>query len=187
MKKDYLLNFPPAKLGICATIIVIFTYNILLDKHGNCTCKQQTTECNLYMCLPLLIIFVLILWMDKKFQRAWKHVCTCRCQKKESEPTSQLVEPTGQKCCRSIFLWVLIRHFIKAVLVGLLWVVSVLIDGDWFVCCKNNYPNQTQLACKDDKSIEAEERTIIAELKNKSKVSVLCQTYHSLTDQPVSS
>ncbi len=59
----------------------------------------------------------------------------------------------------------------KAALVGLLWVASVLIDGDWYVCCKNNgSKQQKQLACKQGKSITAEEQRIMAELENYSKV-----------------
>ena len=57
-------------------------------------------------------------------------------------------------------------------LVGLLWVTSVLIDGDWYVCCQSDQSEQqAQLPCKDKNNLTAEERTIIAELKNHSKVS----------------
>lgn len=156
--KDFLQNFPSVKLSIYTTIIVIFTYNILLEKDVACTCKPQQTECDLYMGLPFCIIFVLVLWMDKKFLRIWKYICACGWCKKQ--------------CCNPFF-WALLRHILKAGLVGLLWVASVYIDGDWYVCCQNDQSEQqAQLACKRKDIITAEERTIIAELKNSSKVSV---------------
>lgn len=68
---------------------------------------------------------------------------------------------------------VVLYTVIKAAFFGLLWVVAVLIDGDWYVCCHNNksdkYPD---LACKDkEKNITLEERKVIAELKSRSLVS----------------
>ncbi|XP_028439405.1 uncharacterized protein LOC114559128 isoform X2 [Perca flavescens] len=54
---------------------------------------------------------------------------------------------------------------------SLLWVTSVYIDGDWYVCCWNDDSGQQkQLACKDKNNITAEEQAIIAELKNHSMV-----------------
>lgn len=55
--KDLVTNFPFKKLGIYTMIAVIFTYNVLLEKDVECTCKQQTNECHLYMALPAFIIF----------------------------------------------------------------------------------------------------------------------------------
>lgn len=166
--KDYLTNFPSAKLSIYAAVIVIFTYNVLLERDMACTCKPQTNECNLHMGLPFLVIFVLILWMDKKFRKTWKYTCTCPCG------TSGCTD-VCERCCCSTFLLVLARHMLKAALVGLLWVASVLIDGHWYVCCKNDHSEQqAQLACKDKQHITAEEQQIIAELRNLSKVSVFC-------------
>ncbi|KAK1898129.1 Zona pellucida sperm-binding protein 3 [Dissostichus eleginoides] len=57
-----------------------------------------------------------------------------------------------------------------AFLVGLLWVAFVLLDGDWYVCCKNDgSKQQVQLACKAEANITDNERVIIEELKNSSQ------------------
>ena len=125
------------KLSIYTTVIVTFSYNVLLRKDVMCTCEPQQAQCGLYMCLPFFIIFVLIRWMDKKFLRIWKHNCTCICRLRSR---STLCSLCG-RCC-SPFLWVLLRHVLKAVLVGLLWVPSVLTDGDWCVCCQNDQSEQ---------------------------------------------
>lgn len=155
-KMEYLNNFPSKKLSIYATIIVIFTYNVLLEKDVDCTCKTQNTGCSLYMAVPPFIIFFLILWMDKTFKRIWKYTCSCCCQ---------------CSTCSCRLFGVLVRHMMKAALVGLLWVSSVFIDGDWYVCCQNDHSEQqAQLACKEKTNLTAEERTIIAELKNHSKI-----------------
>lgn len=170
--KDYLQNFPSAKLSIYTTVIVIFTYNVLIGKDVACTCKPQQTECYLYMGLPVGVIFVLILWMDKKFLRIWKYNCTCICIPCSRSALCSLSDACKQHCCNP-FLCILLHHILKAGLVGLLWVASVLVDGDWYVCCQNDQSEQqTQLACKHKVNITAEERTIITELKNSSKVSV---------------
>ena len=63
-------------------------------------------------------------------------------------------------------------HILRAAFIGLLWVVSVLIDGDWYVCCWNNGSEiHAQLACNDKSDITPEERKIINEYKNYSLVS----------------
>lgn len=158
--KDFLKNFSFAKLSIYTTIIVIISYNVLLEKDVACTCKPQKTQCDLYMGLPVGFIFVLVLWMDKKFLRIWKYSCPTlcgQCRWRRCNPLS----------C------ILYHRILKAGLVGLLWVASVLIDGGWYVCCQNDQSeHQAQLACKPKDNITAEEQTIIAELKNTSKVSV---------------
>ncbi|CAK6980120.1 uncharacterized protein LOC122981723 isoform X2, partial [Scomber scombrus] len=60
---------------------------------------------------------------------------------------------------------------LQGFLVGLLWIVSVLIDGEWWVCCMNDQSEQQlQLACKDKRDIKPEEEAIIAELKNDSRM-----------------
>ncbi|XP_044066159.1 uncharacterized protein LOC122882640 [Siniperca chuatsi] len=136
--------------GVHAVVIVIFSYHVVLDKDLACTCKEQLDACWLYMTLPAFLIFVLMLWVDKTFQRAWKYTC-------------------GN--CKNNFCCVVVYHILKAAFVGLLWAASVLIDGDWYVCCYNDFSGQhTLLACKEKTNITAEERGIIAELINKSRV-----------------
>ncbi|KAK2898166.1 hypothetical protein Q8A73_014546 [Channa argus] len=55
-------------------------------------------------------------------------------------------------------------RLIKALLISLLWVVTVFLDGDWWVCCKNNH-----VSCNGTNTTATEEKEMIAELKNTSK------------------
>lgn len=127
-----------------------------------CTFKEQTSECNVYMVLPVFGIFFFVLWMDRTFQRNCKYCCT-RC-------------PHECRCSPS--LCSIIHDILKASSVSLLWAISLFIDGDWYVCCLSDHSgNQTQLACKDKNNLTAEEQTSKAELKNKSMVSVFVPLY----------
>ncbi|XP_045913058.1 stress response protein nst1-like [Micropterus dolomieu] len=163
--KDLFPKFALKQLSTYLAIIVIFIHNVVLDKDLQCSCEQQTLVCIFYMIMPFFILFVLQLWTDKKFKRAWKYTCprtrkcTCTCTK---------------QCCKER-LWrvfcIFLHHIIKAVFIGLLWVVSVLIDGDWYVCCWNDQSKQQkQLACKAETDMTAMDRKIIAELKDWSWV-----------------
>lgn len=148
----------PRHLSTYAAIIVMFTYSILLDRDFECTCKPLHSDCNLYMALPVFIIFVLILCTDKSFQAIFRYTCCCGCR----------------DCCHFWrFFASILFHIFKAALVGGLWTAFVLLDGDWYVCCMNDHSEkQAQLACKAVRNITDEDRIIIAELKNESRVSV---------------
>ncbi|XP_042071768.1 uncharacterized protein LOC121812799 [Haplochromis burtoni] len=180
--KDFLTNFPFRELSIFVTIVGSFTYNLLLERDMACTCKQGTPDCGIYMALPTCIIFILILWTDKKFKTACKFTFACRCESSKEDGDSPSPSPAAvasqeqeqrqeqTKCCRTELCGVLLTRILKAGCVGLLWVVSVLMDGDWYVCCnleKSN--NRTNLACKDKQNITAEENIIIIEMKNYSR------------------
>lgn len=158
--KDFLANFPFKKISIFVIIIWSFTYNILLDKVVGCTCKDVDSDCWVYLLLPACIIFVLILCIDKKLRKACRYSCAC-------------TRSCSGKGCRTQLCGVLVSHTLKAICVGLLWMVSVLIDGDWYVCCKvGRSDQQAKIACKDRTNITSEEKEIITEEKNISRVSI---------------
>lgn len=148
------------KFSTYGTIILMFTYTILLDKDFSCTCIKQGDNCYLYLILPSFIIFLLTLWTDKTFKRVYKYMF------------SEL--RTGSCSVHSYsFFWSFLHHILKAALVGLLWVDFVYLDGDLYVCCWNDHSKQqAQLACKDKANMTYEDRINIVELKNKSRVSV---------------
>ncbi|XP_078100304.1 uncharacterized protein LOC144513186 [Sander vitreus] len=107
--------------------------------------QDVVTALSTWLC-PFGIICVLQLWMDKTFI----NICEPACY---------------SSCCYVGY------HMIKAVFVGLLWITSVLIDADWYVCCEiNQSEQQKQLACKEKNNLTAEERTSITELKNDSRL-----------------
>ncbi|XP_029617821.1 uncharacterized protein LOC115199647 [Salmo trutta] len=129
------------------TFFALFLYQVVLDEHLKCLCKDGVkpevtrNQCFLYMFLPVLILFLFILWMDGDFQRVLRIPCICRCN----------------------LLRRLVTILIKAAAIGMLWVVSVFIDGDWYVCyqramlpCRNNTtPSEEEL----EKQLEARFKT----------------------------
>ncbi|XP_051282571.1 uncharacterized protein LOC127378071 [Dicentrarchus labrax] len=155
--KNFFPKFALKQYSSYIAIIVIFIHNVVLDRNLECSCQQQARDCNVYMALPFFIVLVLQLWLDKTIQRTWG--------------------------CRCTFFWVFLCNFVKAAFIGLLWVVSVLIDGDWFVCCHNDHSDkQAQLAYKIKNKINMtlEEHSITAELKNKSMLIGLCLLFCAL-------
>ena len=123
--KDVFSKFPPKQLSTFVAFIVIFVYNSVLKRDLECSCNLKHDYCYEYMSLPFFILFVLQLWKDKIFQRVCQYTCFCRrncCDIKNMK-----------KQCR--FIGVGLYTVIRASFLGLLWVVAVLIDGDWFVCC----------------------------------------------------
>ncbi|XP_049438422.1 uncharacterized protein LOC125892440 isoform X3 [Epinephelus fuscoguttatus] len=145
MKKSVFPNFALKKLGTFVAIIVIFIHNVVLDRDLKCNCEAPGRGCNSFMAMPFFIIFFVQLWTDKTFLRAWKYACT-------------------STCISSV--WALLCHIIKAGFIGLIWVISVLIDGDWWVCCKSD----KKLACKPQQNLTAQDHTTIAELKIESLI-----------------
>ncbi|XP_078100296.1 uncharacterized protein LOC144513179 [Sander vitreus] len=161
--KNFLPKFALKKLSTYVAVIVIFVHNVVLDKDLKCSCKRQALHCNYYMIMPFFIIFVLQLWTDRTFLRTWKYTCAC------TRMCTNDCKNDFKKRCK--LLSILVYHIVKAVLVGLLWVTSVYIDGDWYVCCQNDHSEQqAQVACKDKDKLTAEEKAIIAQLKNHSMV-----------------
>ncbi|TMS16260.1 hypothetical protein E3U43_013553 [Larimichthys crocea] len=162
-------KFKFKQLDTFVSVIVIFIYNVVLDKNMECLCELSTPNCNLYMALPFLIIFVLQLTMDRKCHRRWWR-CTSTCTSTDrGTPTPAMTTLKMKKWKKCTCFWIFFFHFMKAAFVASLWVVSLLIDGDWYVCCKNKYSDRhPDLACKDKESVAPEEKKMIAELKNTS-------------------
>ncbi|XP_037628655.1 uncharacterized protein LOC119489820 isoform X7 [Sebastes umbrosus] len=154
--ENLLATLASEKLSTYVAITLMFTYTFLLNRDFECSCEPQPSQCHVYMVLPVFIILLLILLTDRSFQRVCRYLCSCA------------------GCCRPTtcnFWGSFIRHFLKAALVGLLWVAFVYLDGDWYVCCKNDHSEQqAPLACKAKNNITEKERVIIAELKNWSRV-----------------
>lgn len=150
--KNFLPDVNVRKYGTFVAVVVIFVHNFVVNKDMPCTCKKgDGIICTLYMIIPSFILFILQLWTEEKFTRIWKYSCRYKWR-----------------------FWIdLIYDIIKAICVGLLWVLATLIEGDWYVCCNITY-NQTytDLACKNEKTDD--ERKKIAEMKISSMVSFSC-------------
>nr|XP_029132074.1 uncharacterized protein LOC109978606 isoform X2 [Labrus bergylta] len=153
--KDILNKLASNHLSTYVSIILMFTYTILLNRDFACTCKPQVLDCNSYMALPFFIVFFLTLWTNGGFLKVCRYTLCCS-------------EGCSKKCC--CFLIFASPKVVEAVFVGLLWVAFVLVDGDWYVCCRNNGSvAQVVLACKAKENITKDERAMISDLKNKSR------------------
>ncbi|XP_010751969.3 uncharacterized protein LOC104937443 [Larimichthys crocea] len=131
--------------------VLVFSYQAL-ETEFPCSCKPQPGYCCAYMILPCLIITILMLSTDLPFQRAWNYT-------------------SSKGSCH--FGCVLFRRAVKALCVGLLWVASVLIDGEWFVCCYNQNNKQVaDLQCKSKTDITPGDTPVvtIAEMKMNSRL-----------------
>lgn len=100
------------------TIYALYVYHMKLDKDMACSCDTLDKDCWVYLLVPGLILFVLQLWVDMVFARGLKVLCGGA-----QGPVGSSVVP------------VLVRRVLEAGFVGLLWVQSVLLDGDWYMCC----------------------------------------------------
>lgn len=168
--KDFWKGFLLRNWSIFVTIIVSFSYTVLLDKDMRCSCRPQSKDCDVFMAVPFFIFCTVQLWTNTSCQMGCRYLVRASSDR-------------PQRFCR--FWSVFMLNVCKAALVGLLWVVSVLIDGDWFVCCKNDGSEaQAQLACKDKRQLTAEETVIITEIKNHSWVILIpvhCDCSHMET------
>ncbi|XP_029911277.1 uncharacterized protein LOC115361786 [Myripristis murdjan] len=136
--------------NIYVSIIVIFCYHVVLKFDFQCTCKPGGSQCDVYMVIPCFILFLVILWTNTACQRALRYTC---------------------KTCSGTFCCVLVKNILKAACIGLLWVSSVYMDGDWFLCCKSNQTaEQIVLPCKakNKSNLTPEEKEIITDIKNTS-------------------
>lgn len=157
-------NLASGKRRTYIVIIVIFTISVLFSGNFECTCKSQVSDCSIYMFLPSIIIFLLMLWTSNSFQRVSRFTCDGTC---------------GSKCCR--FCGSFLRRFLKASLVSVLWAAYLFFSGDWYVCCMSHLSNRTeevQLPCKDKWKLTIEERLRITELNNESRVSGIFFLFH---------
>ncbi|KAK6305968.1 hypothetical protein J4Q44_G00228930 [Coregonus suidteri] len=132
---DVLISQVRKTAGFYVTTFALFIYHVVFDENLKCLCKNGVkpevtyNQCHIYMVLPALILFLLTLWMDGQFQRILRITFRCRCR------------------CN---LWGrLLAILIKAAAIGLLWVVSVLLDGDWYVCYQ-----RTELPCKNNTDVK---------------------------------
>ncbi|XP_029361662.1 uncharacterized protein LOC115045866 [Echeneis naucrates] len=133
------------KASVFVVMISIFCHHIILKHDLECTCENQGADCWMYMITPACIFFLITLLLDKVFS------VICRLK---------LANCHKGTCC------VVCCHVMKAVLIGLLWCVSVLIDGDWYACCFGD--KQSKLACQSQ--LTDDERVLILKLKNESRI-----------------
>lgn len=111
---SWLLRVLIRRWFLLLTIFALYYYHVILDKDMLCSCSSLNLDCWVYLLAPSLVLFTVQLWVDPVFSRGVRLLCT---------GAGGPVAP------------VLIWRVLEAGFVGLLWVPSVLLDGDWYLCC----------------------------------------------------
>lgn len=123
-------------------IVVIFCYHVIFDKDLLCTCQNLPRDCSFYMVMPTFIILMALLWADKRFHRT---------------------------CCYSRGAsWLAVFRLFDSVIVALVWNVSVLVEGDWMVCCFDD--SLRNVSCIDKYHRTDADNRFIIEKKNYSRI-----------------
>ncbi|XP_030589930.1 uncharacterized protein LOC115783302 [Archocentrus centrarchus] len=105
------------------------------------SCNVQTFECNEIMAVPFFLVFFLMLLIDQTFRSAAKNAGTLLC--------------------------LVVKRVFRAISIGLLWVVAMLILTNWYVCC--NTDEETRMLFRKDR-LKPEEEARITEVIIKSKL-----------------
>ena len=144
---DLLKKLLSAGSGPVLVLLIILTqYVFKLDFTCPCSSsKESKVITGMYLLLPCCTIFFVAILTDRQFKKAVGYCCSAR------------------SCCCP---W---RQFFKGLTVASMWVITALLDGDWFICMMTRDGNYTDISCKD---IRTEEQTVVFnELKSKSQVS----------------
>lgn len=75
---------------------------------------------------------------------------------------------------------VVVKRAIRAFLIALLWVVAVLVHGDWYFCCKIDKKN-IKLPCKPEGNLTYAEKAKRTEMMKTSNVSFFNQTLYVMS------
>lgn len=94
-------------------MFALYYYHVILDKDMLCSCTSLDLDCWVYLFAPGLVLFIVQLWVDLVFSRGLRLLCR------------------GLGAAAPVLIW----RVLKAGFVGLLWIPSVLLDGDWYLCC----------------------------------------------------
>lgn len=140
-------------------VMVILCYHLWFQIDFACPCSKERNfiHCYGYMVLPCVIITSIILWNDKRIGRIFRYSCYHASSKK--------------KQCRGQFCFEFIMYILQATTSGFLWCGSVLIDGDWYVCCGSVFTEEFKiLPCMTDSEMALTEKARKITLKNRSMV-----------------
>lgn len=126
---------------------------VLLKYHFLCPCDPDHNKhigfCILYIFFPAMLcfFFTMVIACLRVKASASKDGCAC------------------SNCCTA---------FLRALSMGLLWVIIVLFDGDWWVCLMTHSDSETeeQVACKQETNLTKKDNINIRYHTNVSRVSI---------------
>ncbi|XP_029113771.1 uncharacterized protein LOC114912200 [Scleropages formosus] len=143
-----------ALLAVCVLI------NFLLKADYHCICSdfsvRGTAFFIVYILLPALSLFLLVLVTNKSCMAPSRLLCCC-CPSRRSKEILCL-------CCRNRCTPVT-----KGLFAACVWIISVLFDGDWYVCLRTSRNiAEVRLPCESKESRTAEENSMITQYYNES-------------------
>ncbi|XP_029113768.1 uncharacterized protein LOC114912198 [Scleropages formosus] len=136
--------------------------NFMLKLEQMCVCKHSGEDNQFflvsYMFCPALILLIIIVLMDKTSITCWPLCCSPEGRKKLF---------SHSLCCRKGCTVVM-----KGVFGASVWIISVLLDGDWYVCFKTSRNIRDvlgDLPCKSEDRDTTEENSRITQYYNVSR------------------
>ncbi|XP_041795577.1 calcium homeostasis modulator protein 4-like [Chelmon rostratus] len=142
-------------------VMLLLCYHLWFQIDFACPCNSNRNfiHCYGYMVLPSLIIISLILWNDKRIGRIFRYACYHSSVRK------------GRCSYRGRFCFQFFIYLLQATSSGFLWCGSVLVDGDWYVCCGTDSSEELMLlSCMKEGEMGPAERATKVTLKNRSMV-----------------
>lgn len=148
------LSAPAGSAFVAFLFWIVFQYVFNLDFKCPCDSEKNTEVCVIYMTLPTISLFIVVMITDKYI----RSICCS----------------IGRKLqCKIV---IIIMSLIRGVSVASLWMFTVLMNGDWYACLKTN---DFDSLCKTIKT-----RAEIAEIrlnKSLSRVSMIFICYEQCT------
>ncbi len=124
---------PAGSVFVAFLFLIIFQFVFKVDFECPCDPKENLQVCTIYMSLPAISLCIKVIITEESTRSIF-----C------SNGTG-----TTYKCI------VFIMSVIKGLSVASLWIITLLIDGDWYACLKTtNYdlPPYEQIFCKKIKT-----------------------------------
>lgn len=160
----YVLRNVPIRTAVIVIAMLIFFKYVFTCP---CTTPEETLlHCWLYLCLPIGILFFIMILIDARLLKMCRcYVCRCcvsgqsRCCKSECCDTFECCCCAGGYCYHPercgqegwYYCGIIWKHLLNVFYAASLWIVVAFIDGDWYVCVRTVNVNGTgeQIACKD--------------------------------------
>lgn len=147
----------PSSAFAIVFIFLVFQYTFKMDFECPCNAFNNQLFCGLYLFLPSFGLFSILTFTTTACTIMVKRCCCCLCS-----------EVCWQIAC---------KHFFRNLFFSVLWIVTIFIDGNAYVCFKLTEKNIThsydQIPCKKDDKLTAEESEKIKHSLAESQVSYL--------------
>ncbi|KAJ8253261.1 hypothetical protein GJAV_G00210850 [Gymnothorax javanicus] len=149
---------------VVITSFFIFKDVLKVEFACPCTSSGPVKEfCIYFAALPCLSFFLLFILIDTRCMRifgCYDGMATC-CSEKA-------IKQRNHHWC------VAFERVVKGSCVASMWLVTLLNDGDWFVCIStpniNSTAGQLHIACMDKEKLTQEEILILRFLENESRI-----------------